>query len=53
MPSDAVATVGDVTVTKTDLEQLLAQAQTQMKAQGMKVPAKGSATYDHYLARRS
>ena len=41
VPSDAVATVGDVTVTKADFEQLLAQAQTQMKAQGMKVPAEG------------
>ena len=51
VPSDAVATVGDVTVTQTDFEQLLAQAQTQMKAQGMKVPEKGSATYDHYVAQ--
>ena len=51
VPSDAVATVGDVAVTQADLDQLLTQAQTQMKAQGMKVPEKGSATYDHYIAQ--
>jgi hypothetical protein len=38
-------------VTQADFEQLLTQAQTQMKAQGMTVPAKGSATYDHYVAQ--
>lgn len=51
VPDDAVATVGDATVTKADLEALLAQAQTQMKAQGMNVPEEGSATYDHYVAQ--
>jgi FKBP-type peptidyl-prolyl cis-trans isomerase (trigger factor) len=51
VPSDAVATVGEVEVTKTDFEQLLTQAATQMKAQGMKVPTKGSASYDHYVAQ--
>jgi FKBP-type peptidyl-prolyl cis-trans isomerase (trigger factor) len=51
VPSDAVATVGDATVTKAEFEQLLKQAQTQMKAQGMKVPEKGTATYDHYVAQ--
>jgi FKBP-type peptidyl-prolyl cis-trans isomerase (trigger factor) len=51
VPSDAVATVGDVTVTKTDFEALLTQAQTQMEAQGMKVPEKGSDSYDHYVAQ--
>jgi hypothetical protein len=48
VPSDAVATVGDATVTKTDFQQLMTQAQTQMKAQGMTVPKEGTATYDHY-----
>ncbi len=51
VPSDAVATIGDVTVTKADFQGLLTQAQVQMKAQGMKVPEKGSPTYDHYVAQ--
>ena len=51
VPSDAVATVGDVTVTKADFQQLLTQAETQMKAQGMTLPKKGSASYDHYAGR--
>lgn len=51
VPSDAVATVGDATVTKADFEALLAQARTQMKAQGMTVPKEGSASYDHYVAQ--
>lgn len=51
VPSDAVATVGDITVTKADLQGLLTQAQVQMKAQGMNVPKEGSAAYDHYVAQ--
>ena len=51
VPSDAVATVGDASVTKTEYQQLLTQAQAQMKASGMTMPAKGSATYDHYVAQ--
>jgi FKBP-type peptidyl-prolyl cis-trans isomerase (trigger factor) len=51
VPSDAVATVGDVTVTKTDFQQLMTQAQTQMKAQGMTLPKEGSASYDHYASQ--
>ena len=51
VPSDAVATVGTTTVTKADFDQLLTQAETQMKAQGMTVPTAGSATYDHYVAQ--
>jgi peptidyl-prolyl cis-trans isomerase SurA len=50
VPSDAVATVGDATVTKADFQQLMTQAQTQMKAQGMTVPKEGTASYDHYAA---
>ena len=46
-----MATVGDTTVTKADFDELLTQAKTQMKAQGMTVPAEGSATYDHYVAQ--
>ncbi len=51
VPSDAVATVGGVTVTKADFDQLFNQAKTQMKAQGMTVPTAGSATYDQYVAQ--
>lgn len=51
VPSDAVATVGDVTVTKADFQGLLAQAQVQMKAQGMSVPKEGTAAHDHYVAQ--
>ena len=51
VPSDAVATVGDVTVTKTDFQQLMTQAQTQMKAAGATPPAQGSSGYSHYTAQ--
>ena len=51
VPSDAVATVGGASVTKADFQQMLTQAQAQMKTSGMTVPAKGSATYDHYVAQ--
>jgi parvulin-like peptidyl-prolyl isomerase len=51
VPSDAVAKVADVAVTKADFQQLLTQAETQMKAQGMTVPKAGSATYDHYVGQ--
>src|SRR5665647_2101970 len=51
VPSDAVATVEGASVTKADFQQLLTQAQAQMKASGMTMPAKGSATYDHYVAQ--
>lgn len=51
VPSDAVATVGDVTVTKADLQELMTQAKVQMKAQGMNVPKEGTAAYDHYVAQ--
>jgi hypothetical protein len=49
--SDAVATVGSVAVTKADFQQLLTQAQTQMKASGATPPAQGSSVYDHYTAQ--
>jgi hypothetical protein len=51
VPSDAVATVGDATVTKTDFQQLMDQARTQMEAQGMAVPKEGSDSYDHYTGQ--
>jgi len=49
--SDSVATVGDVQITKADFQQLMTQAQTQMKTSGMTVPKEGSAAYDHYVAQ--
>jgi hypothetical protein len=51
VPDDAVATVGEATVSREDFQTLLAQAQTQMKAQGMELPEKGSESYDHYVAQ--
>jgi len=51
VPSDSVATVGGVAVSKTDFQQLLTQAETQMKAQGMTVPKEGTPGYDHYAAQ--
>jgi foldase protein PrsA len=51
LPSDAVATIGDVSVSKTDFQQLMTQAETQMEASGMTAPEKGSPTYDQYVAQ--
>jgi foldase protein PrsA len=51
VPSDAVATVGDVQVTKADFQQLMKQAAIQMKSSGMTVPTEGSSGYDHYVAQ--
>jgi foldase protein PrsA len=51
VPSDAVATVGDVSVTKADFQKLMTQAKTQMEASGMTVPTEGTATYHHYVAQ--
>jgi hypothetical protein len=48
---DSVAAVGDVQVTKADFQQLMKQAQTQMKTSGMTVPKEGTPTYDHYVAQ--
>jgi parvulin-like peptidyl-prolyl isomerase len=47
---DSVAAVGDVQIAKADFQQLMTQAQTQMKASGMTVPKAGTPTYDHYVA---
>ena len=51
VPSDAVATVGGVPISKADFQQLMDQAKTQMKSSGMTIPKEGSATYDHYVAQ--
>ena len=51
VPDDAIATVGDATVSRQDFQTLLTQAQAQMKAQGMELPKKGSESYDHYVAQ--
>jgi hypothetical protein len=49
--SDSVATVGDVQISKADFQQLMTQAQTQMKSSGMTIPKAGTPTYDHYVAQ--
>lgn len=51
LPSDAVATIGDVSVSKTEFQQLITQAETQMEASGMSVPKEGSPAYDNYVAQ--
>jgi len=50
VPSDAVATVGDASITKTQFQDLMAQAKAQIESQGTAFPTKGSATYDRYVA---
>jgi parvulin-like peptidyl-prolyl isomerase len=50
VPSNAVATVGDVQVSKADFQELMTQAKTQMTASGMTMPKAGTATYKHYVA---
>jgi peptidyl-prolyl cis-trans isomerase SurA len=51
VPSDAVATVGDASVTKADFQELLTQAKTQVKASGTTFPAEGTSEYDQYAAQ--
>lgn len=50
VPSDAVATVGDTSITKAQFQELMAQAKAQIESQGTAFPTKGSATYDRYVA---
>ncbi|HEY5388694.1 MAG TPA: SurA N-terminal domain-containing protein [Thermoleophilia bacterium] len=50
MASGVVATVGDASITKTQVQELLAQAKTQVESQGKTFPAKGSAGYNSYTA---
>ena len=50
VPSDAVATVGDTTITKTQFQVLMTQTKAQLESQGTTFPAKGSADYDRYAA---
>jgi hypothetical protein len=50
VPGDAVATVGGKSVTKAQLDQLIAQAKAQTESQGGTFPAVGSATYRQYKA---
>lgn len=51
VPSDAVATVGDTSVTTADLQKLLTQAKTQVKAQGSAFPPEGTSEYDQYVGQ--
>jgi foldase protein PrsA len=51
VPNDAVATVGGTSITKAQLQELLAQAKIQVQSQGSTFPAEGTASYDAYLGR--
>ncbi len=51
VPDDAIATVDGAPVSRQDFRTLLSQAQTQMKAQGMDPPEKGSAAYDQVVSQ--
>lgn len=51
VPADAVATVGDATISKAQVDELIAQATTQLKAQGATFPKTGTAQYDEYLGK--
>ena len=48
--SDAVATVGGTSITSAQFQELMKQAKAQVTSQGTVFPAKGSATYNHYVA---
>jgi len=50
VPGDAVATVGDKSITKARFNELIAQAKTQAESQGTTFPGKGSTTYRQYTA---
>lgn len=51
VPEDAVATVGDVSVSKARLQELMKQAETQMESYGYSFPEEGTDTYDQYVAQ--
>jgi foldase protein PrsA len=51
VPTGAVATVGGTSITQTQLQELMAQAKTQVESQGATFPAKGTASYDSYLGK--
>lgn len=46
-----VATVGDVDITGTQVQELINQASVQLKGSGDSFPAKGTAQYDEYMAK--
>jgi hypothetical protein len=49
--SDSVATVGDTSITKTQFNELMTEAQAHFKSQGAAFPAASSATYRAYKAQ--
>lgn len=51
LPKDAVATVGQTSITQAQFDELVAQATAEFASQGTTFPAKGTATYDGYAAR--
>ena len=50
VPSDAVATVGGTSITKTQFQELMTQAKARVKSQGTAFPAEGTTTYKMYVA---
>ncbi len=50
VPGDAVAVVGDVSVTKAEFDTYMQQAKTQMTGQYGSFPSAGSAEYEQYTA---
>ena len=46
VPADAIATVGDTSITKAQFDELVTQATAQLKAQGSSYPKEGTAEYD-------
>jgi len=51
VPSGAVATVGDTSITKAQVDELVTQAKAQLKAQGSSYPKEGTAEYDQYTGQ--
>jgi hypothetical protein len=51
LPAGTVATVGDVNITKAQVDELIKQAAAQLEGQGDAFPAEGTALFDEYRAK--
>jgi foldase protein PrsA len=51
LPADTVATVGGVSITRAQVDELIRQASAQLKGEGDSFPAEGTARYDEYMAK--
>jgi FKBP-type peptidyl-prolyl cis-trans isomerase (trigger factor) len=51
VPEGAVATIGDASITREQIQELIAQASVQLKGTGQSFPAEGTALYDEYMAK--